>query len=1049
MLTGIDQGEVMSPLLWCIYYDPLLCEINKQELGYNLVHNHRPNLYDAHCEFKSECVGSLAFMDDTTWIAETKDSLESMLAIADDFYALTSIKVNKEKSELLVHVPGQPTPDVIHLKFGSTTVDIRPAEYSESVRILGVWMNLKGQRQFIVQQAKDEVATMCRILQRKRLTDKQLLYLWNMVIIPRIEYRTQLTFLSSSECSTIAAPFRRLFKYKLNFSSTAPNALLANRLIYHFRDLYEVQLQSKISNFLVQLNDSGLLGSINNIRLLQLQFQEWLPTSPLISWPYDKINKRFSSRFFAFMLTLCRQQQISFDVAPLRSSSIVGGTTYIRDIITLSPSDLKSLRNQSILYMEQLTSLDGRSLLTWNLIMRKSFIVSRSFRSPIWFRRLEAAVLPFADSRLLHADFCTTVATSMKGTVLSPSLPSVTRSRDWVAIWNPILQSVSLGRSISPSHSPDTILIEHWFISASTASSFTLSRCSGCSIHNPDYAVNNSRLFSCINIFTLSDSILISSIPSDVKKLSSSSFLFSLPLFDILQKADFHMKFSYNLLPYYEPLVPSMRLSDNFLTRFISKGRSLQELSTIQSRFSSSSRLEFYTDGSLIRQNSLDSNLSCAFIQTYGFAVPTTFCAQLENFPSSTKAETVAILLSLLVAPASCAVSIFTDSQAAIDIFGHVTSTNLTSRLLLKHHQSFIWNMIRDVVTTNHLDVSLVKVKAHSKHYFNDQVDALARSVHDDSNSVLLTFNSSSVSMLGILPQWNGLTIEKPFRHFFSHLSTFRGFQLWLSLARNSKYLHLDVDWASTFFYLSDDETISDTSFSASFRKAHRLKFLIEELPTFVQLSKCRPDIYSSWYCLDCNVHRESFNHVWLCPSRRSLLDSFIISLKTFLVDQVVTSAASPALANSFNLQVDSIWDLSFDSSSLTFLDLIKGVVPLALASELQRVIKDSSVTRQLLSVFMDQIYSFALDAVWKPRCVLVLAKEASLGISRRDKKLRVSNPSSNIASVTRSRVSSSFVDYSDFEFECRKGVNFLSSFRCVVNHLPLVRLVRFIFSLF
>ena len=116
-------------------------------------------------------------MDDTTWIAETKDSLEDMLAIADDFYSLMSIKVNKDKSELLVHVPGQPSPDLVHLKFGSSTVDIRPAAYAKSVRILGVWMNLKGQRSFIVQQAKDEVANMCRILQKKRLTDKHLFYL--------------------------------------------------------------------------------------------------------------------------------------------------------------------------------------------------------------------------------------------------------------------------------------------------------------------------------------------------------------------------------------------------------------------------------------------------------------------------------------------------------------------------------------------------------------------------------------------------------------------------------------------------------------------------------------------------------------------------------------------------------------------------------------------------------------------------------------------------------------------------------------------------------
>ena len=34
MLIGIDQGEIISPLLWCIYYDPLLAEIKKEKIGY-------------------------------------------------------------------------------------------------------------------------------------------------------------------------------------------------------------------------------------------------------------------------------------------------------------------------------------------------------------------------------------------------------------------------------------------------------------------------------------------------------------------------------------------------------------------------------------------------------------------------------------------------------------------------------------------------------------------------------------------------------------------------------------------------------------------------------------------------------------------------------------------------------------------------------------------------------------------------------------------------------------------------------------------------------
>jgi hypothetical protein len=40
VLIGIDQGEVISLLLWCIYYDPLLCEIEQQHLGYKLEHSY-------------------------------------------------------------------------------------------------------------------------------------------------------------------------------------------------------------------------------------------------------------------------------------------------------------------------------------------------------------------------------------------------------------------------------------------------------------------------------------------------------------------------------------------------------------------------------------------------------------------------------------------------------------------------------------------------------------------------------------------------------------------------------------------------------------------------------------------------------------------------------------------------------------------------------------------------------------------------------------------------------------------------------------------------
>jgi len=36
VLVGIDQGEVISLLLWVIYYDPLLSRIQKSSLGYKM-----------------------------------------------------------------------------------------------------------------------------------------------------------------------------------------------------------------------------------------------------------------------------------------------------------------------------------------------------------------------------------------------------------------------------------------------------------------------------------------------------------------------------------------------------------------------------------------------------------------------------------------------------------------------------------------------------------------------------------------------------------------------------------------------------------------------------------------------------------------------------------------------------------------------------------------------------------------------------------------------------------------------------------------------------
>src|SRR3954469_24548947 len=390
VIIGIDQGEVISPLLWCIYYDPLLKEIESRGLGYRLSHTYRQNLYDPTLTTVEKCNTASAYMDDTTWLSEKQENLETILEIADDFYTLNNIKVNKTKSELIVNVPGKDVPDEIELNFGTESIKIRPAKKNESIRTLGVWINFEGNRRFIKKQAQDEVESMCNILKRKKLTDKQLLYLYNMVIMPCIEYRTQLCFLSKNECDTIMKPFRKLFKQKMCFSITMPNAILENRQIYNFRDFYEVQLQSKISNFLIQINDTHLLGEITDLRLKQLQHKEWLQYSPLYQWPYDTISKKHYNTSLASMISICKENNITFNTHPNKRNEILGGNITIQSIIGNNfnnPSITKQLRSRNIMFLDQITTQDGRMLNNLNVATKKLFNNNcRTSKIPLWFK---------------------------------------------------------------------------------------------------------------------------------------------------------------------------------------------------------------------------------------------------------------------------------------------------------------------------------------------------------------------------------------------------------------------------------------------------------------------------------------------------------------------------------------------------------------------------------------------------------------------------------------------------------------------------------------
>ncbi|GBC46185.2 reverse transcriptase [Rhizophagus irregularis DAOM 181602=DAOM 197198] len=298
VMVGIDQGEIISPLLWYIYYNPLLTAIQQEHFGY-------------------------------------------------------------QKSELLLKKKNFNFNEKIELEFGNQKIKIKPKGKTESLRILGVWFNIYNDNNFIKQQAFDEVKNLSNnLLKNKCITDKISSYIFNAVILPCIEYRTQMIILSEKDCEKIMVPYRKKFKNKLKLASTAPNIIMELNLLYNIHSIFDNQLQAKVNNFIIQINDQGILGKIMEIRLVDIQNKLLLPFNPLINFPFSNkdlifMGQHLQNNFIINNLLLMKSYNFSIEFNKHnigKNSTVLGRGRHIMEIVGTE----SFLKNIKILHMNNL-----------------------------------------------------------------------------------------------------------------------------------------------------------------------------------------------------------------------------------------------------------------------------------------------------------------------------------------------------------------------------------------------------------------------------------------------------------------------------------------------------------------------------------------------------------------------------------------------------------------------------------------------------------------------------------------------------------------------
>ncbi len=90
ILNGVQQGGVISPVLFCIYIDGLLIRLRSSGVG---------------CYIGAVFTGVLAYADDLVLVAPTPSALRRMLSICDDYASEFDILFNAKKSKCIIALP--------------------------------------------------------------------------------------------------------------------------------------------------------------------------------------------------------------------------------------------------------------------------------------------------------------------------------------------------------------------------------------------------------------------------------------------------------------------------------------------------------------------------------------------------------------------------------------------------------------------------------------------------------------------------------------------------------------------------------------------------------------------------------------------------------------------------------------------------------------------------------------------------------------------------------------------------------------------------------
>jgi hypothetical protein len=423
----------------------------------------------------------VAFADDTTWIASSREQMEQTLQIAEDFFELNDIQINGKKSKLIITNPSEPKEN---RKIKLSNEWIYEEEKTKITRFLGIWLNSKLNENQIKSRAKELVRSTTRLLNTKKMTGTQVSYINNMCIVPKLTYMLQTTKLSKRIIEAIQSPIIGLAKHKLGIARTVSNSIIIHRNMGNCNALWNQLVTKQITGLHARLNSTGPEEILTKIRVNQglllvgATEESWHKIAPKVCSNLWKNNLACQTMLKAKDL----QMSFYFDNINIEEKNEeLRIAEVLENKLTLQAA--LALRRLNLTSINQLINRTGDKMISWHQlkVLRKE---SSKGRTASWFKKIEETILEDKNNRQLKPEY---ILSNKNRKALQTPLDSCSRDnrkREWIVLKSSKgkeTNNLSIRKVVI--NTPKKVLTEHWEVrTVENKISQVLKKCEGCSL---------------------------------------------------------------------------------------------------------------------------------------------------------------------------------------------------------------------------------------------------------------------------------------------------------------------------------------------------------------------------------------------------------------------------------------------------------------------------------------------------------------------------------------------------------------------------------------